>query len=68
MDFLIGWRFAQMDENLRIDQFSQWTQSQGPVVVGATKSLYDLFDAQNQFNGELGFVYREYVGRCRWRR
>ncbi len=64
MDFLIGWRFAQMDENLRIDQFSQWTQSQGPVVVGATKSLYDLFDAQNQFNGaELGFVYREYVGR-----
>jgi len=64
MDFLFGWRFARLDENLRIDQFSEWTQSQGPIVVGTTKSLYDSFQARNQFNGaELGVVYREHVGR-----
>lgn len=64
LDFLIGWRFARLDESLRIDQSSEWTQSQGPIVVGTTKSLYDLFDTQNQFNGaQLGFAYREQVGR-----
>lgn len=64
MDFLIGWRYARLDESLRINQSSQWTQSQGPIVAGTTKELYDLFDAQNQFNGaELGIVYREHVGR-----
>ncbi|MBN2577655.1 MAG: BBP7 family outer membrane beta-barrel protein [Pirellulales bacterium] len=67
MDFLFGWRFAQLDESVRIDQFSEWTRSQGPIVVGTTKSLYDLFDTQNQFNGvELGVMYREYVGRWSW--
>ena len=64
MDFVVGWRYARLDESLRIDQFSEWTQSQGPIVVGTTKKSYDLFDARNQFNGaELGFVYREHVGR-----
>ncbi len=64
MDFLIGWRFARLDESLRVDQFSQWTQSQGPIIVGTTRSLYDLFDAENQFNGaQLGIAYREQVGR-----
>jgi Putative beta barrel porin-7 (BBP7) len=64
MDFLLGWRFARLDESLRIDQFSQWTESQGPIVVGTTKNLYDLFDTQNQFNGvELGFVCQKNVGR-----
>ncbi len=64
LDFLVGWRYARLDESVRIDQFSEWTVSQGPIDVGTTKSLYDLFDIENQFNGvELGFVHREHFGR-----
>ena len=64
MDFLIGWRYARLDESLRIDQSSQWIESQGPIVAGTVKELYDLFDAQNQFNGaQLGIAYWEQVGR-----
>jgi len=64
MDFFLGWRFARLDEGLRVDQFSRWTHQQGPIEVGTTKSLYYLFDAQNQFNGaDLGVAYRERMGR-----
>ncbi len=64
MDLLVGWRFARLNESLRIDQYSEWTESQGPVVAGTTKSLYDLFDVENRFNGaELGIAYRRHVGR-----
>jgi hypothetical protein len=64
IDFLVGWRFAQLDESLRVNQFSEWTQPQGLIPVGTTKSLSDVFDTQNQFNGaELGLVYQEHIGR-----
>ncbi|MDZ7616644.1 MAG: BBP7 family outer membrane beta-barrel protein, partial [Patescibacteria group bacterium] len=64
VDSLIGWRFAGLDETVRIDHFSRWTRQQGPVEVGTTKSFHDLFDAQNRFNGvTLGVAYRERVGR-----
>ena len=64
MDFLVGWRYAQLDESLRISQSSEWTAPQGIIIPGTTKSLFDLFDAENQFNGAvLGVVYQEHVGR-----
>jgi hypothetical protein len=61
MDFLVGWRYAQLDESLRVDQFSEWTAT---LLAGTKKSLFDQFDADNQFNGaELGVVYQEHLGR-----
>ncbi|MGA2617385.1 MAG: BBP7 family outer membrane beta-barrel protein [Thermoguttaceae bacterium] len=64
MDFLVGWRNARLDESLRISQFSEWTASQGQIVAGTTKSLFDLFDTENQFQGaELGVVYQQHIGR-----
>lgn len=64
IDFLVGWRFARLDESLRVGQFSEWTAPQGLTPAGTTKSLFDLFDVENQFNGaELGIVYQERVGR-----
>jgi hypothetical protein len=64
IDFLLGWRFAQLDEGLQVNQFSEWTQPQGLIPAGTTKSLFDRFDTENQFNGvELGLVYEEHVGR-----
>jgi hypothetical protein len=64
IDFLLGWRFARLDESLEVNQFSEWTQPQGLTPAGTTKSLFDRFDTENQFNGvELGLVYQEHVGR-----
>jgi hypothetical protein len=58
-DFLLGYRFAKLDDGLEIGQFSQWTQAQGIIPAGTTKELFDSFDASNQFNGgQLGLAYR----------
>lgn len=63
-DFLIGWRFAQLDENLRLGHWSRWTASQGVIIPETTKDVFDLFDAGNVFNGvELGVVHQEHFGR-----
>ena len=58
-DFLLGYRFARLDDGLDIRQFSQWTTAQGIIPPGTTKDLFDSFDTENQFNGgELGLSYR----------
>jgi len=64
MDFLVGWRFARLDESLQISQSSQLTAAEGPIVAGTTKSLFDQFNTENEFEGaELGVVFQEHVGR-----
>lgn len=63
-DFLLGWRFAQLDETLRLSHSSRWTAPQGVIIPGTTKQVVDLFDTGNRFNGvELGVVHREQFGR-----
>ncbi len=63
MDFLLGWRFARLDESLRINQFSEWTEAQGLIPPGTTKTLVDRFDVASHFYGaQLGVVYQERVG------
>ncbi|MDD4788811.1 MAG: BBP7 family outer membrane beta-barrel protein [Pirellulales bacterium] len=63
-DFLLGWRYAQLDERLWLSQRSRWTAAQGVVIPGTTKEVVDLFDAANCFNGvELGVVHQEQFGR-----
>jgi hypothetical protein len=58
-DFLLGYRFAKLDDGLEIRQFSQWTKAQGIIPPGTTKDLFDSFDTGNQFNGgQLGLAYR----------
>ena len=62
-DFLLGYRFARLDDGLEIRQSSQWTKAQGIIPPGTTKDLFDSFDTENQFNGgELGLAYRERMG------
>jgi hypothetical protein len=64
VDFLLGYRFSWLDDDLRIRQFSRWTAAQGIILPGTTKDLVDLFDAENQFHGgEIGLAYRERAGR-----
>ncbi len=63
LDFLVGYRFARLNDGLDIQQFSEWTRPYGDILAGTTKSLVDSFDTQNQFNGgELGLSYRGRAG------
>jgi hypothetical protein len=58
LEFVVGYRFAQLDESLTIHQFSQWTRAQGVILAGTTKSITDSFDTANQFHGgQFGVAY-----------
>ncbi len=58
LEFLAGYRFARLDDELAIHQFSQWTQPQGIIPAGTTKDIADFFDTTNQFHGgQFGFAY-----------
>jgi hypothetical protein len=62
-DALLGWRYARLDEALRIEQFTEWTAPQFPFVVGTTRSAFDLFNTKNTFNGfEFGMEFRRSFG------
>jgi len=63
LDFLVGYRFARLNDGLDIQQFSEWTRPYGDILAGTTKSLVDSFDTENQFHGgELGLSYRGRAG------
>ncbi len=63
LDFVVGYRFAQVDDGLAIHQFSEWTRAQGVIPAGTTKDITDDFSTTNQFHGgQLGVVYQERMG------
>lgn len=60
---LAGYRYAQLEERLRIDQFSEWTAPQGLIQAGTTRRLFDLFEAENWFHGgEIGLLHEVRLG------
>jgi len=64
LDFLAGYQYARLDDELRIDE-SVVSLAEGAVPVETTIELYDLFETSNDFHGaKLGVVFRERV--CRW--
>ncbi len=64
LDFVFGYRFLRLDDSLAIRQYSEWTQTQGSIPVGTTRTVQDDFDSSNQFHGgEIGLAYKEHVGR-----
>lgn len=63
LDFLAGYRYARLEESLHINQFSRWTATQGVIVPGTTRELFDRFDAENDFSGALlGMAYQREMG------
>ncbi|MCG8653147.1 MAG: BBP7 family outer membrane beta-barrel protein, partial [Pirellulales bacterium] len=63
LDLLLGYRFARLNESLRIDQFSTFDQPQGQIIAGTTISLFDDFEAENHFHGgQLGVHYTRTSG------
>lgn len=65
LDFLVGYRYARLHENLAIDESTTYTSTVGDVPVGTVFDISDDFDAKNEFNGaEFGFVAK--TRNCRW--
>jgi hypothetical protein len=63
LDFVVGYRFAQVDDGLAIHQLSEWTRAQGVIPAGTTKDITDDFNTTNQFHGgQLGVAYQERMG------
>jgi len=65
IDFLVGYRWAQLDDDLRIRESTISNDPQGPAPVGTTFVIDDLFDTRNTFHGvQLGFLmHKQYY---RW--
>ena len=61
-DFLIGYRWAQLTDTLRIDES---TVSLAGATAGDTIDLFDAFDTRNRFHGvELGLSSQRQLGGC----
>ena len=67
MDFVAGYQFARIDENLLIqDSFNDQDGSPAPVLDGTIVNGFDQFDARNEFHaGQFG-LEATYWGDC-WR-
>jgi hypothetical protein len=65
VDFVYGYRYARLSEQLHVNGSSTFTSSVGGVLVGTQVDVFDAFDATNDFHGfEFGFVARRQS--CRW--
>jgi len=63
-DWLVGYRYASLDEHFEVSQASRYTVAQGQILAGTTKDVFDSFAGQNEFHGgELGLIYQDARGR-----
>jgi len=59
LDFLFGYRYAQLIDNLRIDTDSMITSTGGLSPVKSMQEIADAFDARNEFHGiEIGVQHQ----------
>lgn len=57
IDWVAGWRYTQLNENLRISDGRTVLSSDSGLTVGTTLGEFDQFKTQNIFNGaQIGFV------------
>jgi hypothetical protein len=64
LDFLLGYRFNRLDDELRIGTDFTVIQDPNPLLVGTRVKLFDLFETRNDFHGaQLGLVFRERLAR-----
>jgi hypothetical protein len=62
IDLLAGYRFARLDDKLRIGESLRSLNIANP---GMTVELFDLFDTENQFHGgQIGITSQ--MRRCNW--
>ena len=57
LDFLVGYRYLRLSDDLGIDEFETFIDPQGTVPVNSTLALSDRFSTLNEFQGaDLGFT------------
>ena len=57
LDFLVGYRYLRLSDDLRIDEFETFIDPAGTVPVNSTLALSDRFSTLNEFQGaDLGFA------------
>lgn len=60
LDLLVGYRYGNLEEMLRIEQSSLYTAAEGPIIAGTTVGLFDDFQTENQFHGaQLGLHFQQ---------
>ncbi len=65
VDYLVGYRYTQLDDDLLITDFKRTLTGGGGLAVGTTLSEFDRFQTENQFHGaELGVVTE--LRHCNW--
>jgi len=63
-DWLVGYRYASLDDRFEVSQASRYTVAQGQILAGSTKDVFDSFAGRNEFHGgELGMIYQDARGR-----
>ena len=57
LDFLAGYRYLRLSDDLSIDEFETFINPQGPAPVNSTLALSDRFSTLNEFQGaDLGLA------------
>jgi hypothetical protein len=57
LDFLVGYRYLRLSDDLSIYESETFIDPQGVVPVGSTLAVWDRFSTLNEFQGaELGFT------------
>ncbi len=59
LDFLVGYRYLRLSDDLDIEETETFIDPQGVVPVGSTLALWDHFSTLNEFQGaDLGLSLR----------
>ncbi|WP_236621054.1 BBP7 family outer membrane beta-barrel protein [Rhodopirellula sallentina] len=67
LDLLLGYRYGNLEEMLRIEQSSEYTAAQGAIIAGTTVDLFDDFQAENHFHGaQIGLHYQQRAAATTW--
>ena len=57
LDFVYGYRFFRVNENLQINDAIVANDPNGPIVIGTTITSFDQFTTKNSFNGgQIGLL------------
>jgi hypothetical protein len=64
VDFLTGWHYSRVRDELRIRANTTVTEVGGDIPLGTETDVLDQFETQNSFNGAILGIIHEYECRC----
>ena len=64
LDFLTGYHFSRINDDLRISSTRTVTEVGGDIPLGTVTDVFDKFDVRNEFHGAILGLLHEYDCRC----